>query len=130
MTAMNENTEKSSVMAFVVSANRMDSGRLDVEGFVMFVSDDLAKEIGTAGRCLADFLDIDQELPVMLRPGLFTWEGSVTFTDDDFFTCGEWRMSCAREIIKCSKGENPFEAKAVPDTAGTTGSVIPVDQHK
>lgn len=108
---------KQSVMAFVLNVE--DRGqRRDSEGYVMFVTDELTDEIVSMGRAISDFLDIEDELEATVKyPAFMVWEGSVRYTDDDYYTNGEWRRARASEIISAAQGRDPFAMAAMEPAA-------------
>jgi len=96
------------VIAFIFSCKQKEIVR-ETEGFVVFTSPGLEFEIEQVGRHIDDFLDLAQYVEANQSfPKFMTWEGSVRYTDDDYFTAGSWRRSTGAEIIACSQGRNPF----------------------
>ena len=99
------------VMAFVASVKQQELYR-DADGYVMFTTDAIASEIEHRGRSVDDFLGLGGELPTDRHyPAFMTWEGSVRFTEDDYYTDGKWRRSTGAEVIAVAQGRDPFNPK-------------------
>lgn len=81
----------------------------------MFTTPLLDFEIRGNGRLIGDFLNLASDLPtVQSYPSFMTWEGSVRYTEDDYYTSGKWRASTEAEVLACRQGCSPFGRENKP----------------